>query len=130
VSMNKPNIGQMQRAAATSPRLAPIVIPPIATLAVEILFGWLFLISGFVGLITTFWMRHAPGFRLSLVSEILGIAVGLVLLLRPLSGVLSLTLVHRVFHDRRRCLDHVHARAQARAVGTMGHSTTHILNEI
>jgi hypothetical protein len=120
----------MQRAAATSPRLAAIVIPPIATLAVEILFGWLFLISGFVGLITAFWMRHAPGFRLSLVSEILGIAVGLVLLLRPLSGVLSLTLVHRVFHDRRRWLDHVHARAQARPVGTMGHSTTHILNEI
>jgi uncharacterized membrane protein HdeD (DUF308 family) len=32
--------------------LAAVVIPPIATLAVEILYGWLFLISGIVGLIT------------------------------------------------------------------------------
>jgi len=108
--MNKPDMEQMQRAVATSLHehwvfflvegiilvilgLAAIVIPHIATLAVEILFGWLFLISGIVGLITTFWMRHAPGFWWSLVSAILGIAVGIVLLLRPLSGVLSLTLV-------------------------------------
>lgn len=110
MSMNKPDIEQMQRAVATSLHehwvlflvegiilvilgLAAIVIPHIATLAVEILFGWLFVISGSVGLITTFWMRQAPGFWWSLVSAILGIAVGIVLLLRPLSGVLSLTLV-------------------------------------
>jgi uncharacterized membrane protein HdeD (DUF308 family) len=110
MSMNKPDIKQMQRAVATSLHehwvlflvegiilvilgLAAIVIPHIATLAVEILFGWLFVISGSVGLITTFWMRQAPGFWWSLVSAILGIAVGIVLLLRPLSGVLSLTLV-------------------------------------
>lgn len=108
--MNKPDIEQMQGAVATSLHehwvfflvegiilvilgLAAIVIPRIATLTVEILFGWLFLISGLVGLITSFWMRHAPGFWWSLVSAILGIAVGIVLLLRPLSGVLSLTLV-------------------------------------
>lgn len=59
--------------------------------------GWLFLISGIVGLITTFRMRQAPGFWWSLVSAILGIAVGIVLLLWPLSGVLSLTLVLIVF---------------------------------
>jgi hypothetical protein len=39
-----------------------MVIPPLATLAVTILLGWLFLISGIVGLFTTFWARHAPGF--------------------------------------------------------------------
>jgi hypothetical protein len=65
--------------------------------AVEILVGWLFLISGIAGLITTFWMRQAPGFWWSLVSAILGIAAGIVLLLWPLSGVLSLTLVLIVF---------------------------------
>ena len=43
-----------------------VVLPPLATLAVTILFGWLFLVSGIVGLITTFWMRHAPGFWWSL----------------------------------------------------------------
>jgi hypothetical protein len=70
---------------------AAVAIPPIATLAVEILLGWLILISGVVGLITTFWMRPAPGFWWSFLSAILGIAAGIVLLLWPLSGVLSLT---------------------------------------
>jgi uncharacterized membrane protein HdeD (DUF308 family) len=79
------------------PRSDRVVIPPIATLAVEILYGWLFLISGIVGSITTFRMRQAPGFWWSLVSAILGIAVGIVLLLWPLSGVLSLTFVLIVF---------------------------------
>ena len=70
-----------------------IVVPPLATLAVTILLGWLFLISGVVGLVTTFWMRRAPGMLWSLVSAILGIAVGAMLLTSPLSGALSLTLV-------------------------------------
>ena len=38
-------------------------------------------------------MRQAPGFGWSLVSAILGIAVGILLLLWPLSGVLSLTMI-------------------------------------
>src|SRR6202043_4279204 len=45
----------------------------------------------------TFWMRQAPGFWWSLVSAILGIAAGIILLLWPLSGVLSLTLILIVF---------------------------------
>ena len=77
--------------------LLAIVLPPIATLAVEILFGWLFLISGILGLITSFWMRQAPGFWWSLLSAVLGIGAGIVLLAWPLSGVLSLTLILIVF---------------------------------
>ena len=41
--------------------------------------GWLFLISGVAGLITTLQLRHAPGFWWSLLSALLGIAAGLVL---------------------------------------------------
>jgi uncharacterized membrane protein HdeD (DUF308 family) len=70
-----------------------IVIPPIATLAVTILIGWLFLISGVAGLITTFMARGAPGFWWSLLSAVLGIAAGIVLLVWPLGGVLTLTLI-------------------------------------
>ena len=70
-----------------------VVLPPIATLAVTILLGWLFLVSGILGLITTFWMRHAPGFWWSLLSAVLGIIVGAVLLASPLTGAFSLTLV-------------------------------------
>jgi uncharacterized membrane protein HdeD (DUF308 family) len=70
-----------------------IIIPPIATLAFTIFFGWLILISGIVGLVTTFWMRPAPGFWWSLISAILAIIVGILLLARPVSGALSLTLL-------------------------------------
>ncbi len=70
-----------------------VLVPPIATLAVTILFGWLFLISGTVGLVLTFWMRDAPGFWWSLASAVLGIVVGILLLARPLGGALSLTIL-------------------------------------
>jgi uncharacterized membrane protein HdeD (DUF308 family) len=110
MSMNKPKIDKIQGAATASLHehwvlfliegiilvilgMAAIVIPPIATLAVEILFGWLFLISGIVGLVTTFWMRPATGFWWSLVSAVIGITAGIVLLLWPMNGILSLTFV-------------------------------------
>jgi uncharacterized membrane protein HdeD (DUF308 family) len=66
-------------------------------LAVAIFIGWLFLISGIVGLVTTFWMRHAPGFWWSLLSAVLGIVAGIVLIGSPVSGAISLTLVLIVF---------------------------------
>ena len=77
--------------------LAAVAVPAFATLAIEILVGWVFLISGIVGLFTTLWMRQAPGFWWSLISAILAIAAGSLLLLRPLSGVFSLTLILIVF---------------------------------
>jgi len=73
--------------------LAAIIVPVIATLAVAILIGWLFLISGGIGLATTLYMRGAPGFWWALISALIGIAAGIVLLLYPVSGALSLTLV-------------------------------------
>jgi uncharacterized membrane protein HdeD (DUF308 family) len=73
--------------------LIAIVAPPIATLAFELIIGWLFLISGIVGLVTTFWMRNAPGFWWSLLSAVVAIAAGLVLLGWPVNGTLSLTFV-------------------------------------
>ena len=73
--------------------IAAIVLPPIATIAFTIIIGWIFLVSGVVGLITTFWARQAPGFVWSLISAIIGIAAGVVLLLWPITGSVSLTLV-------------------------------------
>jgi uncharacterized membrane protein HdeD (DUF308 family) len=74
-----------------------IVVPVVATLAVAILLGWLFLISGIVGLVTTFMARQAPGFWWSLLSGVLAIVAGLVLLGWPVSGAVSLTLLLIVF---------------------------------
>lgn len=77
--------------------LLAVVIPPLATVAVTIFLGWLFLVSGIVGLVTTLWARHAPGFWWSLLSALLGIIVGGVLVGSPLQGALSLTYALIVF---------------------------------
>jgi uncharacterized membrane protein HdeD (DUF308 family) len=74
-----------------------VAVPQLASIAATIMIGWLFLISGVAGLITTFGARHAPGFWWSLLSALLGIAAGMVLLVWPLSGVITLTLLLIVF---------------------------------
>jgi uncharacterized membrane protein HdeD (DUF308 family) len=73
--------------------LAAIIVPPLASLAVTILLGWLFLISGIAGLALTFWARLMPGFWWSLISAVLAIAAGLILLAMPVQGTLTLTIV-------------------------------------
>src|SRR5258708_38004894 len=114
MSIDSGEANQLQRALAQSIRehwtlfliegivlvvlgLLAIIIPPIATIAVTIFLGWLFLISGVVGLVTTFWARHAPGFWWSLLSAVLAIAAGIVLLGWPVRGAVSLTLLLIVF---------------------------------
>ena len=77
--------------------LAAVMVPMVATVAVAIIVGWLILVSGIVGLATTFYMRRAPGFWWSLCSALIGTAAGIVLLLWPLNGALSLTLILTVF---------------------------------
>jgi uncharacterized membrane protein HdeD (DUF308 family) len=110
MSSSQPNIPEIQRAVSKSLHehwklylfegivlvvlgFAAIVLPPLATLALTILFGWLFLVSGIVGLVTTFMMRHAPGFWWSLISAALAVIVGGLLLARPITGAVSLTIV-------------------------------------
>jgi uncharacterized membrane protein HdeD (DUF308 family) len=73
--------------------MVAIALPALASLAAAVFLGWLLLLSGFVGLISTARARRAPGFAWSLVSAILGIAAGAVLLWLPLQGTLSLTAV-------------------------------------
>ncbi|KIZ41448.1 MULTISPECIES: HdeD family acid-resistance protein [Rhodopseudomonas] len=73
--------------------LAAILLPFLASLAITILLGWLFLISGIAGLVFSFWARQAPGFWWSLASAVLAIGAGLILLGRPLAATLTLTIV-------------------------------------
>lgn len=77
--------------------IAAILLPVLATITFTLLIGWLFLISGVVGLITTLWMRHAPGHWWSLLSAFVGIVAGILLLIWPITGAISLTLVLIVF---------------------------------
>jgi uncharacterized membrane protein HdeD (DUF308 family) len=73
--------------------LAAMIVPPLASLAITIFLGWMFLISGIGGLILTFWARQMPGFWWSLISAALAVLAGGVLLARPVQGVLTLTIV-------------------------------------
>ena len=77
--------------------LLAIVVPPLATVAVTILIGWLVLVSGILGLIMTLRTRGVAGFGWSLLSAVIGIVAGVVLLAWPLSGALSLTLILTIF---------------------------------
>jgi uncharacterized membrane protein HdeD (DUF308 family) len=60
--------------------LLAIVVPSIASVNATVVLGWLFVVSGAVGLATTYWARRAPGFGWSLVSALLAISVGVVLI--------------------------------------------------
>jgi uncharacterized membrane protein HdeD (DUF308 family) len=73
--------------------LAAIIVPPLASLAVTIFLGWMFLISGIAGLALTFWAREMPGFWWSLISAALAVVAGIILLARPVQGTLTLTIV-------------------------------------
>src|SRR4051794_13324113 len=73
--------------------LAAMIVPPLASLAVTIFLGWMFLISGIAGLALTFWARRMPGFWWSLISAAIAVLAGIILLARPLQGVLTLTIV-------------------------------------
>ena len=77
--------------------LAAIIVPPLASLAVTIFVGWMFLISGVAGLALTFWARGVPGFWWALISAVLAIVAGGVLLAQPVQGVYALTLVIGVY---------------------------------
>jgi uncharacterized membrane protein HdeD (DUF308 family) len=73
--------------------VAALIVPPLASLAITIFLGWMFLVSGIGGLIVTFWARNMPGFWWSLISAALAVLAGMILLARPVQGVLTLTIV-------------------------------------
>ena len=73
--------------------LAAIIVPPLASLAVTLFLGWMFLVSGVAGLALTFWARQMPGFWWSLISAALAVGAGIVLLAKPVQGTLTLTIV-------------------------------------
>jgi uncharacterized membrane protein HdeD (DUF308 family) len=109
-----PNIGKLQSEVSATVRahwkafliegillailgLAAMIVPPLASLAVTIFLGWMFLISGIAGLALTFWARGMPGFWWSLLSAVLAIGAGIILLAQPVQGTLTLTIVVGVY---------------------------------
>jgi uncharacterized membrane protein HdeD (DUF308 family) len=77
--------------------LLAIALPLLASIAITLFLGWLFLVSGIAALVLTIWARQMPGFWWSIFSALLSLAAGILLVAWPGQGVVSLTLVLGVF---------------------------------
>jgi uncharacterized membrane protein HdeD (DUF308 family) len=88
----------------------------LVTVAVTSFLGWLFLVSGIVGLVTPFWARLMPGFCWSLLSATLVIAAGIILLEWAVPGAISLTLLLIVFFIIEGVLSIMYALEHKRAL--------------
>src|SRR5258708_19477584 len=64
--------------------------PAVATIAVDLYVGWLFLISGMVGLVAMFSVRDFPAFLWTLLTAALAMAAGLLLICKPEHAAFSL----------------------------------------
>ena len=74
--------------------LVAIALPHMATLATNFLVGWLLLAGGAFGLVAVFSAgREASGFWWNFFTSIIYLLAGLALLLRPVAGVLTLTIL-------------------------------------
>jgi uncharacterized membrane protein HdeD (DUF308 family) len=110
MSSSNPTLSDMQRAVRDTVRLhwqlfltqgvimvilgvLAVVWPQISTIAVDVYVGWLFLLSGVVGLATMFLAQNVPAFLWSLLTAALSLFVGILLLWHPTEGAVSLTLV-------------------------------------
>jgi uncharacterized membrane protein HdeD (DUF308 family) len=73
--------------------LVAFVLPWLSTLAVDLFVGWLLFIGGIARVVTLLRARHWPGYWWSMAAAVLAIVVGSALVLRPLAGMVTLTLV-------------------------------------
>jgi uncharacterized membrane protein HdeD (DUF308 family) len=71
--------------------------PVVATIAIQVMLGWLLVISGIAEGIHAFMVKEWRGFLLELLSAVLYLGVGLLLLFDPLKGALALTFILAVF---------------------------------
>jgi uncharacterized membrane protein HdeD (DUF308 family) len=74
-----------------------VIWPGISTIAVDVYVGWLFLLSGIVGLFTMFFAQNVQAFLWMLLTAALSLFVGVILLWHPAEGAVSLTLVLTAF---------------------------------
>ncbi len=74
-----------------------IAYPWVATIAVDIYIGWLFLIAGVVGLIALFAAEDIAAFLWTLVTAALAVVLGVLLIWKPAAGAMSLTFALSAF---------------------------------
>jgi uncharacterized membrane protein HdeD (DUF308 family) len=109
-----PTLSDMQRAATNAFRahwklflfqgvvmvvlgVLAVCAPVAASIAVAIYVGWLLLISGVIGLVAIISTHHVHAFLWSLITAALSVVIGILLVLMPVQGAVSLTIVLTAF---------------------------------
>lgn len=70
-----------------------LLIPPLITIGIASSLGWVFLFGGMAALFVYFRLYRTSGFRQRLFLAALSMIAGVALLVRPLSGIISLTVI-------------------------------------
>jgi len=73
--------------------VAAVILPQLATLAIDLLVGWLLFIAGLFRFASMFSAQGAPGYWSSMVLAALTALLGALLALWPTAGILTLTMV-------------------------------------
>lgn len=74
-----------------------IIVPVAATIAIDLIIGWLFLISGIIQAALSFQKMKTGGFILSFLSAALSVVVGTLLVANPFHGAVALTMLLAIF---------------------------------
>lgn len=86
-----------------------IALPNIATFAAEAVVGWLFILSGLVYAYSVFSLRSVWRIAAAAAIAVLSLGAGMLLLVYPLHGVVTLTLVMAGYFAAAGALRIVHA---------------------
>ena len=87
----------LQGGLTTLVGILALFAPLAATLASTLLFGWLMVIAGVSGIVSAVRARGTAGFWSSLFLGVLAVLLGLVILLDPFAGAVTLTYVLATF---------------------------------
>ena len=74
-----------------------VSLPVVSTLGTTIFIGWLFIIGGVVQIYRAFNTHKTRDFIWALLSAILNLVAGIILILYPMTGAISLTIVLLAF---------------------------------
>ena len=70
-----------------------VFIPPLITIGIASSLGWVFVFGGIAALFVYFRLYRTQAFRQRLFFAVLSVIAGIALLVRPLSGIISLAVV-------------------------------------
>ena len=77
--------------------IAALVMPLLAGLAATLVFAWILILTGLIGLVSAFAGRAHAHLGWSLASAVIALVIGVVLLVYPLAGAVALTTVIGVY---------------------------------